>query len=158
MGRPGVESRSLPRTAGLQPGHQGLRISTRSTPSRSKTSTTWIRPSAKRVRSSIQRLPKFSNDVIQELIDLGAGKIVLPVNEQLLSRLLRTWKRKAKMNDLGKRVLRQRFKARNDIEQLFVDAALTEAVEFAVEVFEQFLDVLFCSLHRGQSAGILAGK
>lgn len=55
-------------------------------------------------------------------------------------------------------VVRQGFKAGHDVEELFVDAALTEAVEFSVEILEQFFDVLFSSLHRGQSASIFAGK
>jgi hypothetical protein len=53
---------------------------------------------------------------------------------------------------------RQRFEARNDVEQFLVDAALTQAMEVAVEVLQQFIDVLIGALHGSQAAGVLAGQ
>jgi hypothetical protein len=50
----------------------------------------------------------------------------------------------------------QRFEAGDDIEQLLVDAALAHAMEGPVEVRQQLIDVLVGSLHRGQTAGVLA--
>ena len=54
--------------------------------------------------------------------------------------------------------LRQCLKAGNDIEQFFVDPALSQTVKRPVQVFQQFVDVAFCALHRREAAGIFAGE
>jgi len=50
------------------------------------------------------------------------------------------------------------FKARNDVQQLLVDAALAQAVEGRVEILEQLVDVLVGALHRRQAAGVFGGQ
>ena len=51
---------------------------------------------------------------------------------------------------------RQRLEARDDVEQLLVDAALAQAMEGPVEIFQQIVDVHFGALHRREAARILA--
>ena len=53
---------------------------------------------------------------------------------------------------------RQRFEAGYHIEEFFVDVALPQLVEFAVETFQQFVDLLLGSLHRRQAARVFAGE
>lgn len=43
----------------------------------------------------------------------------------------------------------ERFETRDHIEKLLVNAALTQAMEGSVERFQQFVDVLFRTLHGG---------
>ena len=52
------------------------------------------------------------------------------------------------------RVFYQGFKAGDNVEQFLVDTALTQAVERTVQVFQQFVDILFGTLHWSQSARV----
>ena len=52
----------------------------------------------------------------------------------------------------------ERFKSGNDVEQFLVNAALTQLVESAVEILQQFVDIFFGALHRRQAAGVLTGQ
>ena len=50
----------------------------------------------------------------------------------------------------------QRFKTGDDVEQFLVDATLMQSVKRAVEIFQQFVDVLIGAFHRCQAARIRA--
>ncbi len=52
----------------------------------------------------------------------------------------------------------QGLKAGNDVEQLLVNSALAQLVEVPIEIFKQFVDVFFGTLHRCQAAGVFTGQ
>lgn len=56
------------------------------------------------------------------------------------------------------RFLAQRLKARNDVEEFPVNAALPEPVKGAVQLRQQIGDVLVGALHGRQAACVLAGE
>src|SRR5208283_3845443 len=55
-------------------------------------------------------------------------------------------------------LLGQRLEAGHDVEQLLVDATLTQALKRALEGLERIVDVLLRAIHRRQATGVLAGK
>jgi hypothetical protein len=50
----------------------------------------------------------------------------------------------------------QRLEAGDHVEQFLVDATLAQTVECAVEILQQFVDVLVGAFHRRQAARVLA--
>ena len=48
------------------------------------------------------------------------------------------------------------LKTGNHIEKFFINAALTQTMKVAMELLQQFVDVLVGTLHRRQAAGVLA--
>ena len=52
----------------------------------------------------------------------------------------------------------QCLEARDYVEEFLVNSALTQAVEAAVEVGQQFINVAIRAFHRGQTTGVLAGE
>jgi len=46
----------------------------------------------------------------------------------------------------------------NHIEQFFINAALAQTMEGAMELLQQVIDVLIGTFHRRQAAGILTRK
>ena len=52
----------------------------------------------------------------------------------------------------------QRFKARDDVKQFLVDAALAQTMELPIEALQQFVDIFVGTLHGGQAARVFACK
>lgn len=50
------------------------------------------------------------------------------------------------------------LEAGDHVEEFLVNSALTQAMEVAVEVLQQFVNVAVRALHRGQMAGVFAGE
>ncbi len=50
----------------------------------------------------------------------------------------------------------QRIEAGDHVEEFFVDAALAEAIEAALESDQEFVDVFIGALHGGEAAGVFA--
>jgi hypothetical protein len=52
----------------------------------------------------------------------------------------------------------QSLVSRYDIKEFLVNRLLANAMQLEIQVFEDPVDVLLRSLHRGKAAGIFAGK